>query len=117
MANYIEIKDLRKTFHNKGRNFEVLKGVNLEVHKGEIFGIVGFNGAGKSTLIRCLNRLETSDSGSITVDGQDVLAIAGDALDAYRQKIGIIFQQFNLFDSRTVFGNVSFPLEIAGFKK
>jgi D-methionine transport system ATP-binding protein len=117
MAGYIEIKELRKTFYSKGERFEVLKGINLEILKGEIFGIVGFSGAGKSTLIRCLNRLETPDLGSITVDGQDVLAFTGDKLDAYRQKIGIIFQQFNLLDSRTVFGNVAFPLEIAGLKK
>jgi D-methionine transport system ATP-binding protein len=117
MSSYIEIKGLWKTFYGKGMSFPVLKGIDLDVRKGEIFGIVGFSGAGKSTLIRCLNRLETPDSGSVIVDGQDVLAISGAALDAYRQKIGIIFQQFNLLDSRTVAGNVAFPLEIAGKKK
>jgi D-methionine transport system ATP-binding protein len=117
MSAFIEIKDLRKTFYSKGEPFEVLKGVNLEIRKGEIYGIVGFSGAGKSTLIRCINRLEKPDSGGISVDGQDVLSISCDALGLYRQKIGIIFQQFNLLDSRTVFGNVAFPLEIAGQKK
>jgi D-methionine transport system ATP-binding protein len=93
-----------------------LKGVNLEINRGDIFGVVGFSGAGKSTLIRCINRLEEPDGGEIKIGETEITKLSKQDLDEYRQKIGIIFQQFNLLDSRTVAQNVSFPLEIAGKK-
>jgi D-methionine transport system ATP-binding protein len=117
---FIRIEGLRKTFKGRGQAFEVLRGVNLTVGRGDIFGIVGFSGAGKTTLIRCVNRLETPDAGRILVDGTDVTALSPSAplaLAAYRRRVGIIFQQFNLLDSRTVFGNVAFPLELALWRK
>ncbi|MDR2807861.1 MAG: ATP-binding cassette domain-containing protein [Spirochaetaceae bacterium] len=114
---FIRIEGLQKTFQSRGKNFAVLKGINLEIEKGDVFGIVGFSGAGKTTLIRCINRLETPDSGTITLGGREVTGLSLRELEKYRQKIGIIFQQFNLLDSRTVFGNVSFPLEVAGEKR
>ncbi|MDR2149406.1 MAG: ATP-binding cassette domain-containing protein [Spirochaetaceae bacterium] len=114
---FIRIEGLRKTFQSRGKNFAVLNGINLAIEKGDIFGIVGFSGAGKTTLIRCINRLETPDTGTITIGGKEVTGLSLHELEAYRQKIGIIFQQFNLLDSRTVFGNVSFPLEVAGEKR
>jgi D-methionine transport system ATP-binding protein len=111
---FIQIRRLYKSFQGRGRIFAVLKGIDLMVQRGDIFGIIGFSGAGKSTLIRCINRLETPDSGSITVDGQEVMDLRPEELGDYRRKIGVIFQHFNLLDSRTVAGNVAFPLEIAG---
>lgn len=115
--NFISIENLYKTFKSKDGDVEVLKGINLELKKGDIFGIVGFSGAGKSTLIRCLNRLETPDSGKIHIGDYEITGLSKKDLNKHRQKIGMIFQHFNLFDSRTVFGNVAYPLEIAGFDK
>jgi D-methionine transport system ATP-binding protein len=91
-----------------------LRDVSLEVAPGEIFGVVGQSGAGKSTLIRTVNLLERPDRGTVEVDGQDLTALDVAGLRAARQKIGMIFQHFNLLASRTVRGNVELALEIAG---
>lgn len=115
--NAIEIRDLHKTFYTNKQNVEVLKGINLDIKKGDRFGIVGFSGAGKSTLIRCLNRLEEPDRGVIKINGAEITALQNKDLNICRQKIGMIFQQFNLYESKTVFQNVAFPLENAGFRK
>ena len=117
MSTYLKITDLHKTFYPHGQPLKVLDGINLEVEKGEIFGIIGFSGAGKSTLARCINRLETSDSGSIELGGTDILALSKKELLKERHKIGMIFQNFNLFDSMTVYQNIAYPLEVAGFPK
>lgn len=109
---FIEIKNVSKTFISHKREFEVLKGVDLDIEKGDIFGIVGFSGAGKSTLIRCINGLETVSSGSIRVGKYQINELSKKDVNVYRQKIGMVFQHFNLLDSRTVYGNVAFPLEI-----
>ncbi len=114
---FIEIKDLCKTFHNKKESVQVLKGINLEVKKGEIYGIVGFSGAGKSTLVRCINRLEEPDSGTVRIGDQMITSLGKKELDVQRSKIGMIFQQFNLFDSMTVYENIAYPLKIKGWKK
>lgn len=114
---FIKIENLCKTFHNRDGDVEVLKNVGLEVDKGDIFGIIGFSGAGKSTMIRCLNRMEEPDSGVIRIGEHDLTALSKKQLNVYRQKIGMIFQHFNLLDSRTVFGNISFPLEVAGWNR
>jgi D-methionine transport system ATP-binding protein len=111
----ISITDLNKTFVTPSGRVTALKNINLTIDKGDIFGIVGFSGAGKSTLIRCLNRLEEPDSGTICFGEQEITSISLSQLRTARKKIGMIFQHFNLFDSRTVFGNVSFPLEVAGY--
>lgn len=116
-TSFISIEDLYKTFKNADGNVEVLKGINLELEKGDIFGIVGFSGAGKSTLIRCLNRLEKPDCGRIRIGEHEITALSKKELNHHRQKIGMIFQHFNLFDSRTVFRNVAYPLEIACYDK
>lgn len=113
----ISIKDVNKVFDTSYGRIEVLKGIDLEIQKGDIFGIVGFSGAGKSTLIRCLNFLERPDSGRIIIGGKEITALNKKELRIARRKIGMIFQQFNLFDSRTVYGNVSYPLEVAGYPK
>ncbi len=114
---FIEIKDLHKTFCTTNQEIEVLKGVNLEIAKGDIFGIVGFSGAGKSTLVRCLNRLEEPDRGSIRIGGQEITKLTKKELNRQRQKIGMIFQSFNLFDSKTVYENVAYPLKLSHYDK
>lgn len=114
---YIQISDLYKTFHSQGHSLEVLKGINLTIRKGEIFGIIGFSGAGKSTLARCINRLETPDSGSIKVGGVDILKLSKKELLQARKKIGMIFQAFNLFEAKTVYRNIAYPLEISKVPK
>jgi len=113
----IKISNLSKTFKTPYGNIEVLKNIDLEIEKGDIFGIIGFSGAGKSTLVRCINRLEEPDTGKILIGDKEITALGKKDLREARKKIGMIFQQFNLFDSRTVFDNISFSLEVAGYKK
>lgn len=109
----IEISNLSKIYHTPHQDILALDDVSLSVQQGEIFGIIGLSGAGKSTLIRCINMLEKPTRGLVMVDGQDINALNQRELRQARQKIGMIFQQFNLLSSRTVFDNVMFPLEIA----
>ncbi|MCR5789825.1 MAG: ATP-binding cassette domain-containing protein [Lachnospiraceae bacterium] len=113
MNECIQVKGLYKTFRSKNQTLEVLKGIDLTVDQGEIFGIVGFSGAGKSTLVRCINRLEEPDRGSILIDGEEITALSKDALNKKRRQIGMIFQQFNLFDSMTVRQNIAYALKHA----
>jgi D-methionine transport system ATP-binding protein len=113
---FIKIQGLKKTFRGRAGVFDVLKGIDLAIGKGDIFGIVGFSGAGKTTLLRCLNRLENPNEGVVSIGGVVITDLNDRELDDRRRKIGVIFQQFNLLDSRTVFGNVAFPLEIAGIR-
>jgi len=113
----ISIKNLSKNFNTPYGKVEVLKGVNLEIEKGDIFGIIGFSGAGKSTMVRCLNLLEKPDEGTIIIGDKDMTKLNKKELRKAREKIGMIFQQFNLFDSKTVFDNVAFPLKVAGYPK
>lgn len=91
--------------------------VSLEIEKGDIFGIIGYSGAGKSTLVRLVNSLERSTSGSIVVDGRETSRMTERELREVRLGIGMIFQQFNLFSSRTVWGNIAYPLTVAGVPK
>lgn len=109
----IQINHLTKVYQTASQPVLALDNVTLSVEKGEIFGIIGLSGAGKSTLIRCINMLEKPTQGSIYVDGQQITALDKNELRSARQKIGMIFQHFNLLSSRTVFDNVLFPLEIA----
>ncbi|MDD4803141.1 MAG: methionine ABC transporter ATP-binding protein [Syntrophomonas sp.] len=110
----IEIKNLTKIYHTTHQDIVALNNVSLSINRGEIFGIIGLSGAGKSTLIRCINMLEKPSQGSIIVDGQVITALNKNQLHLARQKIGMIFQQFNLLSSRNIFDNIMFPLEIAG---
>ncbi len=114
---YVQISNLYKTYYPHGQALPVLRGIDLSVAKGEIFGIIGFSGAGKSTLARCINRLENPDSGSITIGGLDVLSLSKKQLRFERSKIGMIFQTFNLFESKTVYKNIAYPLLVAGVKR
>lgn len=113
----IQIRDLTKIYRSAAGEVKALDNVSLRVRRGEIYGIIGFSGAGKSTLIRCVNMLEKPTSGSIQVNGQEMTTLSETELRAARQKIGMIFQHFNLLSSRTVFDNVAFPLEISGASK
>ena len=110
----IELTHISKNFASGGRTVHAVQDVSLSIGKGEIFGIIGFSGAGKSTLVRCINLLERPTSGSVTVDGKEMTALSARELRQTRKKIGMIFQHFNLMPSRTVFGNVAYPLRGSG---
>lgn len=111
----IKITDLKKVFKSSNGQVVALDGITLHVKKGEIYGIIGLSGAGKSTLVRCINMLERPTAGKVVVDGVDMGTLSPAKLRVARREIGMIFQHFNLLWSRTVFGNVAFPLEIAGY--
>lgn len=113
----IKIEHLSKTYTSRKGDVIALEDISLEIAQGAIYGIIGLSGAGKSTLVRCLNRLEEPTSGSLLIDGQDILRLSGKSLRQARQKIGMIFQHFHLLQSRTVAENIAFPLEIAGYSK
>ena len=110
--SFIEFRDVSKTFSVGGQTVEALKHVNLSIEKGDIFGVIGFSGAGKSTLLRMVNSLEVPTSGSVWVHGQNVSALSYQELRRVRKNIGMVFQQFNLLESRTVYENVALPLRL-----
>lgn len=113
----IEIRNLSKTFKSSQGEMEVLKGIDLDIKKGGIFGVIGFSGAGKSTLIRCLNALEKPEEGSIKIGNKFINLLNNSELREVRKDIGMIFQQFNLLESKTVYENIAFPLKIANYPK
>jgi len=113
----INIKNLSKKYESENDNTMALKDVNLNIKKGEIFGIIGPSGAGKSTLIRTINLLEEPTKGKIKIKDKDLTNMTSENLRKKRKEIGMIFQDFNLLSSRTVFKNVSLPLEISGVNK
>jgi D-methionine transport system ATP-binding protein len=106
----IELSGLTKAFDNH----VALNNVNLFVQEGEIFGIIGKSGAGKSTLLRCVNLLERPDSGEVLVDGEDITQLNAKNLRQARHKTAMIFQQFNLLNSKTVYENIALPMRIQG---
>ena len=113
MTPLITIDGASKSFPlGRGQRFHAVRNVNLQVHAGDVYGLIGKSGAGKSTLLRLINLLERPDSGTITVDGRELTGLDKAALRAARQNIGMIFQQFNLLQNATVFDNVAFPLRI-----
>lgn len=109
----LEVINISKAF---GDNL-VLHDVSLKINKGEVFGIVGHSGAGKSTLLRCLNGLETYDSGSVKVMGKEVKKLSSGEIRLLRKDLGMIFQGFNLLKRKSVFENIALPLEVWGYKK
>ena len=109
----IRIRNLHKTYQVDGRAVTALRDINLEIGRGEIFGIIGRSGAGKSSLIRTLNLLERPSSGHIEIDGQDITALDAQGLVNLRQQTGMVFQHFNLLMARTVEENIVFPLKLA----
>ena len=110
----IQLQGVSKRFRAHDGQAVGVHPTDLEVASGEIHGIIGFSGAGKSTLLRLVNLLERPDTGRVIVHGEDLTAMAPDVLRAARQRIGMIFQHFNLLHNRTVADNVAFPLLIAG---
>lgn len=113
----IEIKGLYKEYKSSNGTVHALKNINLTIEKSDIFGIIGLSGAGKSTLVRCINRLEEPTQGKVFINGQDITQLTGKQLRDMRRKIGMIFQHFNLLSSRTVAGNIAYPMEISGVPK
>ncbi len=115
----IELSSVSKTFLGKTQqeHVEALRDVSLSVKQGEIFGIIGYSGAGKSTLVRVINLLERPDLGRVMMGGQDLTAMNPRELRQARRKIGMIFQHFSLLPSRTVSGNIAFPLKYTGLSK
>ena len=112
----IEIRGLTKIYPGR-EEITALQGIDLSIKEGEIFGIIGLSGAGKSSLLRSLNLLEVPTAGQISVEGLELTTLSPSELRKARQKIGMIFQQFNLLSSRTVAENIEFPLEIVGESK
>ncbi|MBS4220830.1 methionine ABC transporter ATP-binding protein [Bacillus sp. FJAT-49711] len=112
------LEEVHKVYgKQKEKQVVALQGINLSVNKGEIFGVVGFSGAGKSTLIRCVNLLERPTSGKVLINGVDLLSLSPKALREQRKKIGMIFQNYNLLHSKTIFQNVAMPLSLEGKPK
>lgn len=108
----IRLERVSKIYESGGKKVEAVKDVSLHIKKGDIFGIIGFSGAGKSTLLRLVNLLERPTKGNIIVDNYDLNSISSKDLRQLRRKIGMIFQTFNLFNSRTVYGNIAYPLKL-----
>lgn len=106
----IVFKDITKVFQSGNKKVKALNGVNLHVKKGEIYGVIGSSGAGKSTLIRCVNLLERPTLGTVIVDDQDMLSLSPRKLREAKRNIGMIFQHFNLLETKTVFTNIAMPL-------
>ena len=115
-GNLIRLQNLTKTFAGKDE-VRALTGISLEIPAGQIYGIIGPSGAGKSTLLRCINMLERPDSGEVWVADTLMNGLGPQELRSARKKMGMIFQHFNLLNSRTVSGNIAFPLELAGTDK
>ncbi len=115
--NMIEFRNVKKSYLANGQNVDALKGVQLTVEKGDIFGVVGYSGAGKSTLLRLVNMLEKPTEGEVLVNGKSFVGLKSKELRAEKKKIGMIFQHFNLLQSKTVFDNVAIPLVLLGTKK
>ena len=116
-SDMIQLQHVCKTYGEGERAHHALRNVNLTINDGDVFGIIGASGAGKSTLVRCLNLLERPTEGSIIYDGRDITNLSGKALLELRAQVGMIFQNFSLFQQRTVLDNVMFPLTIRGEKK
>ncbi|MBB2901970.1 D-methionine transport system ATP-binding protein [Kineococcus radiotolerans] len=115
MSTLISLTEVSKSFDRRdGKTVTAVDAVSLDVAEGEVLAVIGYSGAGKSTLVRLINALEKPTSGSVHVAGQDLTKLSEGELRKARSRIGMIFQQFNLFRSRTVAGNVAYPLKVAG---
>ncbi|MBH4006228.1 methionine ABC transporter ATP-binding protein [Pseudomonas aeruginosa] len=110
----IEFHDVHKTYRVAGREIPALQPTRLNIQAGQIFGLIGHSGAGKSTLLRLINRLEEPSGGRILVEGEDVTALDAEGLRRFRQRVGMIFQHFNLLSSKIVADNIAMPLRLAG---
>ena len=117
MEPIIQIQKVTKTFLGKDNQVEALKGISLDIERGDIYGIIGMSGAGKSTLVRCLNFLEKPTTGTVLIENRDLSAMSEHELRKTRTEIAMIFQHFNLLMQRNVLDNVCFPMEIVGVRK
>ena len=113
----ILIQDVSKTFETKDGSVQALNHVSLSIETGDIYGIIGMSGAGKSTFIRCMNFLEVPSEGKVLIDGKSLSEFSPKELRKEREKIGMIFQHFNLLMQKNVLENICFPLYIQGKKK
>ena len=113
----IQLNNVSKTYHLKGRNVEALKPTSLKVETGEIYGLIGYSGAGKSTLVRLINVLVKPTTGTVVVGDDNLTELSSKDLRKRRQKIGMIFQQFNLIESKTVYENIEFVLKASKYNK
>ena len=116
-VQHLKIRGLNKFYNVQGQRLHALKDIHLDIPKGQIVGIIGKSGAGKSSLLRTLNGLESIDTGSILIHQQNIAELKHAELIKTRQKIGMIFQHFNLMSAKTVWENVALPLRIAGYDK
>lgn len=118
MSSLIEFQAVSKRYYlQRQKDVHALRHVNLKIEKGDVFGIIGLSGAGKTTLMRCLSTLEKPTFGQIFIGGEEITTLKESQLRPIRRKIGMIFQHFNLFSSRTVRENIAYPLEISGMPK
>lgn len=108
----IRLEHVTKSFQTKDGEVHAVKDVSLEVREGQIYGIIGFSGAGKSTLVRCINLLERPDDGKVIFDGKNLLELPDKELRSERQKMGMIFQHFNLLRAKTIYENIALPLRM-----
>lgn len=113
----IQLRNMGKEFKTANGPVVALDDINLDIHRGEIFGIIGLSGAGKSTLVRCINMLEVPTSGEVIFEGENLAVLSEAGQRKARQNMGMIFQQFNLLAQRNVIRNICFPMEIAGVSK
>lgn len=110
----IRLENVHKVFRKKDKEIVALRGIDLHIASGDIFGIIGYSGSGKSTLVRTMNMLERPTQGAVFVNGANIATLGDQKLGPYRRKMGMIFQQFNLLSSATVFNNIAFPLQLKG---
>jgi D-methionine transport system ATP-binding protein len=113
----IILENVSKVFTVKNKEVKAVDNANIHVKKGKIHGVIGYSGAGKSTLIRCVNLLERPTSGKIFINGEEITSLPLNKLGATRQKIGMIFQGFNLLKTATVYDNIAIPLKLLGLDK
>ena len=113
----LEVSDIQKYYGNKGNITKAVNRISLSAHKGEFVGIMGASGSGKTTLLNCISTIDTVTSGKILVEGKDITTLRGKQLSAFRrEKLGFIFQDFNLLDTLTAYENISLALSISGIK-
>ena len=110
----IHIEQLAKIYSHQGREVRALHNINLNIETGQVFGIIGRSGAGKSTLLRTLNLLERPSAGKVIIDDEDITNFDTQQLHALRQRVGMVFQHFNLLHAKTVIENIAFPLKLSG---
>ncbi|MBF6241009.1 methionine ABC transporter ATP-binding protein [Nocardia otitidiscaviarum] len=116
-AAAVEFRSVAKVFRAGKQEHTALSDIDLRIERGEIFGVIGYSGAGKSTLVRLINALETPTSGTVLISGTPITGVPDARVRRLRRDIGVVFQQFNLFRSRTAAGNIEYPLKVAGWPR